>query len=580
MLTPSSQRSRKKIHLLGLGILANAGCVPGYQSTPIPPCFFADDPDPACQSGQGHEGSGTSDGVPTTGTTFPGNDSSTEGAEGQGTGDGTDTSEVDADTATSGSGSESTGPLVVPEPEIVDLDLDPDAPKSAGPVTVTVQAANAVEVWMTVDGGGEVALAPVGDEGTEFVGEIAVLGESWNGLHTVSAVARAGELESLPWEAMFTVTAPTAGLEVWKKKSSIVPSYGNAIAVDQNNEVYELFTESSLFGERCHLRRRDVMGNSVWPGDTRVLAPGPDCVGEDVKVAPDGTVWVLVNTWNDGIKRWRLFHLGSDGVELDVGSDVGDVHEVAGGLDVNADGDVLLCGTRPATMQDDDAWIRLVPAFGDPWTRDWDYPPLPNKKHTINEKAKDCAFVEDRIVVVGEAFGFLDLNLNIAQDRGFVLELTRSGVELAAAVSPPSPAWQSGHDAVAPDGSGYVTVGDICDKQDVPCAPNQGIVRWFALGGTLEWEVPVPAAVTVVDVATSPAGYVVVAARGVDQTKGFLMQAWSDGDAKSTWDYQGAPSVLQAANGIAVGPWAHVFVVGFYLDADVLASGVVKLHPL
>ena len=191
MATLTTQRPGKKIGPFGVGILLVGGCIPGYQDTPIPPCFFANDPDPACQSGQGHDGSGTGGGVPTTGTAFPGDGSSAEDSEGQGPGDGTDTSEVDAETTTSGSGSESTGPAVEPEPEIVDLDLDPDAPKSAGPVKVTVQAENAVEVWMTVDDGGEVALEPVGDDGTEFVGEIAVLGESWNGLHTVSAVALA-----------------------------------------------------------------------------------------------------------------------------------------------------------------------------------------------------------------------------------------------------------------------------------------------------------------------------------------------------------------------------------------------------
>jgi hypothetical protein len=34
------------------------------------------------------------------------------------------------------------------------------------------------------------------------------------------------------------------------------------------------------------------------------------------------------------------------------------------------------------------------------------------------------------------------------------------------------------------------------------------------------------------------------------------------------------------ATGIAVDPFAYVFMVGYYLDDDALASGVVKLHPL
>ena len=138
------------------------------------------------------------------------------------------------------SGSESTGPAVEPVPEIMDLDLDPDAPKSAGPMTVTVQVENAVEVWMTVDDGSKVALEPVGDDGTEFVGEIAVLGESWNGSHTVSAVAQSGELVSAPWIDMFSVTAPAAGSELWKKKSTITPSKGNAVAVDAQGASFHL----------------------------------------------------------------------------------------------------------------------------------------------------------------------------------------------------------------------------------------------------------------------------------------------------------------------------------------------------
>jgi hypothetical protein len=371
MLTTSAQRSSKKIHSVGLGILTIAGCVPGYQHTPIPPCFFADDPDPACQSGQGHDGSGTDGGVPTTGTTFPGDGSGAEDSEGQGLGDGTDTSEADVETTTGSGGGESTGPLVMPEPEIVDLDLDPDAPKSAGPVKVTVQAENAVEVWMTVDDGGEVALEPVGDEGTEFVGEIAVLGESWNGDHTVSAVARAGELESPPWEELFTVTAPAAGTAAWKKKSSITPSFGNAVAVDAQGDVFELITDVGNPDARCHVQRRDAQGDPVWPQETVQLAAGTPCVGEEIEVGPDGDVWVLVNTVVEDVDRWQLFHLSPDGTLLDA-PQIGGFEEFGRGLDVNEEGDVLLCGTGPG-VEVPDAWVNLSPVVGLGWTVPWVY---------------------------------------------------------------------------------------------------------------------------------------------------------------------------------------------------------------
>jgi hypothetical protein len=514
MLTPSSQRSRKNINLIGLGILANAGCVPGYQSTPIPPCFFADDPDPACQSGQGHDGSGTSGGVPTTGTTFPGDDSNTQGAEGQGTG--TDSSEVDPATTTSGSGSESTGPAVVPEPEILDLDLDPDAPKSAGPLMVTVQAANAVEVWMTVDEGGEVALEPVGDEGTEFVGEIAVLGESWNGEHTVSAVARAGELESLPREAMFTVTAPPAGTAAWKKKSTLTPSYGNAVAVDVHGEVYELLTFTGNGTARCHVRRRSAVGVPVWPQDTVQLTEGIFCVGEDIKVAPDGTLWVLVNTLAANILRWQLFHLDADGALLDGMPEVSDVNETGRGLDVNADGEVLLCGERPA-VQGIDAWVWLRTGGGDGWNVPWVYDP---EGYEFDERAKDCAFVEDHIVLVGEVFGQHGQVIN-SVSRGFAVEYAQNGVEMPRTIASDDTAQQSGFQAVAPDGSGgYVAVGYTCDMAMVPCTPTSGVLTRFVLGASMDWERPHNISATVWDIASSPAGYVVIAARATADNQG------------------------------------------------------------
>jgi hypothetical protein len=570
MVRSPTQKTRSFLGLSALGLAAGlGGC---YQKTPFPPCWF--EGDPGCIGENASEGGSFPEGTTITPTSEP------LPGEGSGTTTGTEghsgailSSEAGLTETTSGT----TGELV---PVITGMTVMPNVVPSAGPVVVSVQAENAETVWMTVDGGEAVELAAVEEGGDEFSGEIAVLGESWNGPHIVSATAARGELTSPPWEEMFTVAAPTAGLEVWKKKSTIVPSYGNAVAVDGDSNVYELFTESSQDGERCHLRRRDVMGDSVWQGDTRVLAPGPDCIGEDVKVAPDGTVWALVNTWSGGVQRWRLFHLDSDGVELG-GSDVGDVHEVGAGLDVNPVGDVLLCGTRPATQDDDDAWVRLKPTVGMAWTLPWDYVPPSLPPHTINERTKDCAFVEDRIVVVGEAFGQTDKNILLDQGRGFALEVSTNSAILVEAVSPPSPAWQSSHEAVAPVSSGgYVVVGHTCNKQDVPCAPTKGTVRWFELGGVLAWETPVSAAVTVRDVASSPAGHAVVAAQGVTQEYGFLMQAWSPGNDQPLWDYQGAPSELQVATGIAVDPFAYVFVVGYYLDEDAFASGVVKLHPL
>jgi hypothetical protein len=204
------------------------------------------------------------------------------------------------------------------------------------------------------------------------------------------------------------------------------------------------------------------------------------------------------------------------------------------------------------------------------------------KDAQADERARDCGFVEDRIVVVGEAFGKTVQSDDDWYARGFVLELGRDSIKQAETITTTGPGWQSGHEAVAPDGSGgYVTVGYSCDPKVVPCAPTQGVVRWFSLGGTEIWTEPVEEAQRIVDVALSPGGYVVVAAQATKQATGILVQAWKIGKGTPLWGYQGAPSAMQMASGVAVGPYASVYSVGFYLEANnVLASGVVQLHPL
>jgi hypothetical protein len=49
-----------------------------------------------------------------------------------------------------------------------------------------------------------------------------------------------------------------------------------------------------------------------------------------------------------------------------------------------------------------------------------------------------------------------------------------NGVKLSEDVATDSPAWQSGYEAVAPDGDGgYAAVGYTCDAKVVPCSPKR-----------------------------------------------------------------------------------------------------------
>lgn len=569
-----SQRRGKTYGEVGVvALTALSGC---FQRTPYPDCWVYS---PDCVYESADEG-GSGDGT----LSVPTSDPFPAGTTGTG-GDDAGASTGDAGASSGESSAGTTGPEMQAEPEIVGMSLTPGPGTpgscvlySAGPVAVTVQAQDAAEVWITVDDGEAVALAPVGDDGTEFIGEIPVLGESWNGSHTVSAVAKSGELMSAPRVDMFTVEAPDAGSEAWKEKSAITPSKGNAVAVDTQGEVYELFTEWNNPGARCHVRRRDDQGEPVWPQETVVLAAGTSCVGEDIEVAPDGSLWVLVNTVVDDVSRWQLFHLDSEGVEMDPPK-VSDFEQFGRGLDVNAAGDVLLCGTGPGVDDKDDAWVRLAPSVGKGWTVPWVYK-LDNASKEFEERTRDCAFIRDRVVVVGEVFGLHDNQDFKPLSRGFVMEFGFNGVPLAEDVATASLAWQSGHEALARDGDGgYVAVGYTCDAKVVPCTPTKGVAKWFSPGAALASEHPVSKAATMWGVAASPGGGVVVAAQATDTKKGFLVQAWAPGQEQPTWEYQGMLSTLQVATGIALGPFGYISAGGYYLDGDTLAAGVVTLHP-
>ncbi len=504
------------------------------------------------------------------------------GSTGTDSSDETAASSGEAGASSGESSTGTTGPEVQAPPTILGMTLSPGPGtpgscvlQSAGPVTVTVQVEDAAEVWMNVDDGEAIALEVAGGDGTQFVGEIAVLGESWNGVHTVSAVAKSGELMSKPWPDMFTVAAPPAGSEAWKKKSAITPSSGNAISVDAMGYIYELFTEWSKQGARCHVRRRDTLGGVVWPQDATLLAVAGECVGEDIKVGPDGSVWALVNVKLDGVNRWQLFHLDPDGVLLGV-PQVGDFEESGRGLDIDATGNLLLCGVRPG-IKTEDAWVRFSPPIGTGWTVPWTYE---LGQLAFDERTRDCAFVEDQIVVVGEVFGWHEQNVFNGLSRGFVAEFSVNGVRLPEAVATALPAWQSAYEAIAPDGGGgYVAVGYTCNVKVAPCTPTMGVVKWFSLGAALVREQPVASASTVWDVAASPTGDVVVALQGLQQEQAFMVQEWTSGQGVPSWEYQGAASSIQVATGLAVDLYGYISAGGFYLDGDTLAAGVVRLHP-
>lgn len=549
---------------VGLVVASVGGC---YQRPAWPPCVLEVTQecwDSGSGGGSGGFGTETSGSIATVTTVDP----TTSTATSDGSSD----------------SSSSSGPAELEPPKIVGVTLMPNALMSAGLVTVEVAVKDASAVTMVVDGGEPVALTPVEDDGALFTGEIIVFGESWNGEHDVVAVATRDDEASEPWPEKFSVMAPAAGSEAWLEKSPLVPSYGNAVDVDDQGDVLELFTSPTPNGQECYVRRRNFKGESVWIGNARWIAQGEDCVGEDVKFAPDGTIWVLVNVYENGFGRWQLWHLDDDGMPLGQTPQVGSLTHMGHGLDVNADGDVLLCGTAPATQDDDDAWVRFQPLGDGSWTMPWDYisPNFPEKwEHKFSERAEDCAFVEDRIVVVGEAWGAHELNINKSQNRGFVVEFGLAAAKLAEVMNPSDLAWHSAHYAVAPDGlGGYVAAGYNCAAMVTPCNDTKGALRWFSLGAKEVDARTVASVRRVYDVALSPAGYNVVAAQALLIEKGFLVQGWSSGAFEPALEYQGLATKLQVATGITVDPVGFIMAGGYYQEMDdTLVAGVAKVNP-
>lgn len=553
-----------------LTVVSTNGC---YQRNPWPPCVLEVTPeclDNASGGGSGSSGAGleaTSLGSIMT-TTW---DEMPTGGETTGT-------------ASGGSGTEATSESgEISPPTIGDMTLMPNLLTSAGIITVEVEVEDADEVSIMVDSGELVALTPVEAGGTLFTGEVVVFGESWNGEHEVTAVAARGEETSEPRSEWFTVVAPPAGGEAWLEKSPLVPSYGNAVDVDDQGDVLELFTHPTPQGQECFLRRRNSAGQSTWFGGAKWIAQGEDCVGEDVKFAPDGTIWVLVNVYTNTFGRWQLWHLDEGGMPLGQTPQVGSLTHMGRGLDVNAAGDVLLCGTRPETQTDDDAWVRFQPVGDGSWTEPWDYvaPNEPDEEHRFNEGTQDCAFIEDRIVVVGEVWGKHEKGNPEGLNRGFAVEFSVAGVKLAEVVNSAALAWHSGHQAVAPDGKGgYVAVGYNCGAMVTPCNDTVGALRWFSLGATEDRMEPVTNARRVYDVARSSAGYAVVAAKGLQSDQGFLVQGWSADMGDPVLEYQGGKTKLQVATGIAVDRVGFILAGGYFQEADdTLVAGVVMLNP-
>ncbi len=458
-----------------------------------------------------------------------------------------------------------TGDEALP-PVIVDVTLTPDPIKKNGAIAVSVTTELAEGVRMVVDDGGEVELAPGGGAGT-FVGEIAVLTGLWNGPHAAVFAPWTSDLEGEVVARGFTIDLEDPGAKLfWETGDTIGGGTVAAMAVLPNGDVIE-FGQRWLAGKsRCYARRRDKGG--AWkPTDVVDVMPGVECAPIDMAVTPKGSLVMLAyRTGVDGTRWWigEMPVWGSAALNRGLGGQ----DEAGMALAVQASGTVAVCGTAPTQEADGlDAAVWFFEAGEVGVSRAFDYNwPGVILPHTMRETVRDCVFAGDKLVLVGEAFGYHVDAQQDKFDRHFVLEYEVATKVEAWRVATGTVAMQSGATAVTVDGEGkYVTAGYICGPTCDPAAelwtldPEDGLVWRTPLG-----ELP-SKAFGPHDVVWSPAGYAIVALGGtVGDEKAFSVRAFAPFTFEPVWTFSHKEGGLfQMAFALAVGAYGQVYAGGF-----------------
>ena len=474
----------------------------------------------------------------------------------------TGASDDDGSTGSSGD-ADSTGQPAGP-PLILDYELKPDPITANGPIAVSVTAEHASGVRLDTGLGDVVELAPQAEPGV-FVGEIPVLTSLQNGLRSALLTpwnAVDGESVSVPYE----VALPPAGSEkLWETGDLIGP--GQVVAMDTlpTGEPIELGNHSPGGEQRCYLRVRDKAG--LWaPADIVDLLPDTPCVAIDLKIDAEGALFVLVQQQSDDGLRWRLMKIptwGQSAQHMGLGAK----GEVAVAVAHHESGMVGVCGTVPSGQIDKvDAMARIfrpdLPA--EPWTMD--YWPVGKLVHSFNEQTRDCVFVGDTLVLVGEANGLHELE-GTPRARLFILHLDTAAKTSTWTVALPGDKQQSGAQAVDVDDEGRLIVGGYTCDDD--CKPN-GELRVYDASDSLTHQVSLGTFPTkqfaVQDLEWSAADYVVVATGGTQGNEAaFTVRAFAPSkQVGALWTFTRSDlQVLHFALALAIGNYGEVYAGGF-----------------
>ncbi len=531
--------------LLPLALVCLAGCPPPWDAPAS--CIDFD----ACSTGASTS-STADDTLPTTsaGDGIQTVTSDSEGSTAPGTETGVDT------------GASTGEPVDVPT--IVDFKLSPNPITANGPITVDVTATAAAGVRMELETGDVIELAP--REPGEFAGEIDVYSGLGNGKFEALLTPWAADVNGETIPAPYEIALLTPGSQgFWETGDLIGPGQVAAMGVLPTGEVVEFGTHSPMGESRCYLRRRDKGG--VWGADDLVdLLPGIKCAAIDMKIDDGGEMFVLVNRQgNDGVRWWLAKIAGWGQNAKNVG--LGAKEEIAVALAHHDSGMVAVCGTVPTGQADAvDAMAQFfrpnIPG-GEPRIADYQSG-KEAKPHQFAERTQDCIFMGDTLALVGEAFGYHDMEI-AKRDRLFVAHLDSETEASSWTVDTSGVKTQSGARNVDVDDTGRLVIaGYTCDDD---CEPEADM-RIYDARDNLTWQVSLGTFPTkefaVQDLVWSPAGYAVVATGGMKGNEtAFTVRAFAPSQVGALWTFTHKDlQVLQLALALAIGRYGEVYAGG------------------
>lgn len=468
-------------------------------------------------------------------------------------------------TSTSGPEATSTGDDTTTEqpglvPVIADFGLTPELVVDNGLIAVDVETLNADGVRMAV-GEDVIELGAAGKN--NFHGVIEVFSGVENGKKKAFLTPWREDLEGATVEADYIVQLPAPGSQkFWEAGDLVGPGKVAALGVLPDGLLVELGTFLEDNQSHCYLRRRQLDG-TWFDADFIDLLPSSKCTAIDMKIDPDlGTIhFVVEREGGDGL-RWWLGEIASWGKGVKYAG-LGELGEKAEAL-AYQDGTVAVCGAAPAMEGfDAAAWIHGQDQLMNEMA--FDYLRVGLSDHWFSETARDCAFADDVLVMVGEAYGKLNSDIDPKRNHRFVLEYDMITKFETWTVAGQGPGTQSRLFAVDLDDEGrYVVAGITCGDQ---CEPD-GELRIYQPGGELDWQAPLGPLDTDLagphDVAWSPAGHVIVALAQLNgQDLGFRVQAYVPGEFMPLWTF--LPKTvdgLQVAFTLAVGDFGEIYAGG------------------